>query len=214
MTLYERQITLNKGKTNVDSEEKINKMSIASKGRIPWFKGKHHSEEAKRKVSEANKGKPAWNKGLKIVTNHAKQFKKGQIPWNKGLSGYKVKPCSDERRKKISKSHIGIRTGAENHFWKGGISFEPYCYKFNNTLREKIRERDNRTCQLCGKKENGHRHAVHHIHYDKPNCEPDLITLCMSCNSKVNINRDYYENLFMNILTKGQLTYNEPSKIV
>lgn len=71
---------------------------------------------------------------------------------------------------------------------------------FNNTLKEHIRNRDNRICQLCGAKENGKKLAVHHVHYDKENCEPDLITLCQGCNSKVNFNRDHYEKLFMNNL--------------
>jgi hypothetical protein len=43
----------------------------------------------------------------------------------------------------------------------------------------------------------GRRFPVHHIHYDKKNCDPDLITLCASCNSKVNFDRDYWENFFM-----------------
>lgn len=199
----------NKGRTGCFSEETLRKMSIASKGRTP-FKGKHHSEEAKRRVSEANKGRVAWNEGIPCsddVKETLRNANKGQTPWNKGKSGYKVKPCSDERRRKISKSHIGVRTGAENHFWKGGISFDPYCSKFNNTLREEIRERDDRLCQLCGKKENGCRHAVHHIHYLKSDCEPDLITLCMSCNSKVNTNRDHYEELFMSkLIERGLVT--------
>lgn len=66
-------------------------------------------------------------------------------------------------------------------------------------IKNKIRDRDNHVCQLCGRteKENKKKLDVHHIHYDKENCEPDLITLCRFCNSKVNTNRDYYENLFI-----------------
>jgi len=34
---------------------------------------------------------------------------------------------------------------------------------------------------------------IHHIDYDKQNCnENNLITVCNSCNSKVNYNRDYW----------------------
>jgi len=88
------------------------------------------------------------------------------------------------------------------------ISFKPYCPKFNKRLKEKIRNRDNRTCQLCEVKENGKKLAVHHIHYDKENCYPDLIALCNSCNVKVNINRDYWESYFMELLNKrGLLRY-------
>jgi hypothetical protein len=108
------------------------------------------------------------------------------------------------------KEYLKTFVGEKASGWKGGISFEPYCPKFNHQLREKIRERDNRTCQHpdCGIKENGRRHAVHHIHYDKPNCTPDLITLCGRCNSKVNANRDYWEAYFMELLKKrGLLGY-------
>lgn len=124
------------------------------------------------------------------------EFKKGMIPHNKGKPGI---------------------SGPEHPRWRGGVSYLPYCYKFNEKLKEAVRNRDNRTCQFCNIKENGKKHPVHHIHYDKQNCHPDLITLCISCNSKVNSNRNYYENLFMNKLndkgllfwTKGNLEANQ-----
>lgn len=122
---------------------------------------------------------------------------------------------SIESRNKISKNHanvsgennpmFGISLSGDKHpNWKGGISFEPYCYKFNNLLKEKIRSRDGRICQECGKTEieNKKKLTVHHIHYDKSNCDPDLITLCQSCNFKVNYNRDYWEDHFMIKLKK------------
>ncbi len=108
-----------------------------------------------------------------------------------------------ETRKKLSDSQIGEK-GSN---WQGGISFFPYCPKFNRKLKEKIRNRDNRTCQLCNNKENGRKHTAHHIHYDRENCNPDLITLCCSCNSKVNIKRDFYESLFMNKLNDRGLLF-------
>lgn len=101
---------------------------------------------------------------------------------------------------KHSKESIEKMSGVNSHNWLGGISFKPYCNKFNNRLKERIRDRYNRTCQLCGLKENGEKLSIHHIHYDKENCDPDLISLCRSCNSKVNVNREYYESLFMNMI--------------
>jgi len=91
-----------------------------------------------------------------------------------------------------------------------GRSFKPYCDKFNNILKEKIRERDNYKCQLCGKTsdQENQKLTVHHIHYDKENCNPDLITLCRSCNGKVNKHRDYWEEYFMR-----QLAYRGLVKI-
>lgn len=122
------------------------------------------------------------------------------------------RPVSDETRQKLRDANIGKwcgknspmygRTGVNHPSYIDGRSKEndPYCEKFNNILKEKIRNRDNRTCQNCGIKENGRKHAVHHLHYDKKNCYPDLITLCNSCNGKANFNRDYWEGFYMNKL--------------
>ena len=126
-----------------------------------------------------------------------------------------------KHKQKLSKAHIGKMMGIKNYFygkrfkgdknsnWKGGISFEPYCSKFNNQLKERIRNRDNRTCQCCGIKENGTKLSIHHIHYDKENCYPDLITVCRSCNTKANTNREYWEKYYMDILeTRGLLNWS------
>lgn len=187
-----------------------------------WNKGLHWSEEHRKKLSEAHKGKRHSEETLKKMSESRKghpAYNKGMPAWNRGLrySNPKLKgrKISDEWRKKMSEAHMGEKWDEErrkNHSdenapnWRGGISFEPYCPKFNTELKEKIRERDGRTCQLCGVKENGRKLAVHHIHYDKPNCHPDLIALCISCNNKVNFNRDYYENLFMqNLRRRGMI---------
>lgn len=169
------------------------KKSKSSMGKVPWNKGKKgiYSDEYREKISKGKMGKPSWNKGRCGTPGSFK-------------SGHKH---SMETLEKISKSRIGLNTGENNPSWRGGISFEPYCSKFNNQLKKKIRQRDNGTCQLCGIKENGRKLDVHHIHYDKPNCEPDLIALCQKCNCKVNHNRDYYESLFMNNLKERGLTW-------
>lgn len=103
--------------------------------------------------------------------------------------------------------------GELNPNWQGGISFIPYCNKFNNKFKEAVRERDNYTCQLCGAEQNGRKLSVHHIHYDKKNCYPDCIALCASCNSKVNGNRDYWELFFKDKLhKKGLLNWSVEKK--
>jgi hypothetical protein len=78
------------------------------------------------------------------------------------------------------------RKGSNNSRWNGGSSFEPYPIIFNHELREWIRNRDNRVCQLCGKSEieNRRRLTVHHIDGNKANCDANnLIAVCLSCNS-------------------------------
>jgi hypothetical protein len=85
-----------------------------------------------------------------------------------------------------------------NGMWQGGISYEPYTIEFNKKLKEKIRNRDNHECQKCHIKEiilKGWQKklSIHHIDYNKQNCnEENLITICHSCNSIVNANRDYW----------------------
>lgn len=98
-------------------------------------------------------------------------------------------------------------TGEKSHAWRGGLSFLPYCEKFNTKLKDKIRNRDNCICQNCGVKENGEKHNIHHVNYDKENCYPNLITVCRSCNSIANSNRDKWEIFYMNKLNDRGLLH-------
>ena len=44
---------------------------------------------------------------------------------------------------------------------------------------------------------------VHHIDYNKNNCDPkNLITLCNNCHSKTNTNRKYWVGYFKDLLEK------------
>lgn len=95
------------------------------------------------------------------------------------------------------------RPGKLNPNWIDGRSFEPYTKNFTEELREQIRNRDNYTCQNCGMTEeehlivNGQVLHVHHIDYNKDNCkENNLITTCLSCNTRANYNRDYWTNYY------------------
>jgi len=103
---------------------------------------------------------------------------------------------------------LGMWGGSRNPNWKGGTRYFPYSEKFTTTLKEKIRVRDGRKCQLCGMTEREHkrrfkihgkgvRNAVHHINYDKQDCrEENLITLCHKCNVRVNFNREHWQQFF------------------
>lgn len=90
-----------------------------------------------------------------------------------------------------------------NPRWNNGSSFEPYCPKFTQELREEIREAFGRKCFLCGAPENGRRLAVHHINFDKKaGCygrKFNLLPLCIKCHNKTSGNhRYYYFNLLAN----------------
>lgn len=94
------------------------------------------------------------------------------------------------------------RCGENNPSWRGGISFEPYGPEFNAKLKTQIMERDGYKCQNeeCGTTEHL---SVHHIDYNKKNNSPsNLITLCVSCNSKANSNRKYWTKYFREMIKK------------
>lgn len=113
---------------------------------------------------------------------------------------YFGKERADELKQNLRGYVLG-KTGSKAPNWQGGISFLPYSFEFNTRFRQFIRERDNDTCQLCGrtKEQEGRTLCVHHIGYDKENdCsdEFDFITLCRVCNSAVNVNREYWTEFF------------------
>ena len=149
-------------------------------------KGKRLSEEHKRKISES----------VKIVLSTAETRKK--------LSDAQLgRRHSEETKKKIGEA----QRGDKHHSWKGGISFEPYCQKFNDAFKESIRERFGRVCFLCPttEEENGRKLSVHHVQYEK-NCLCDdikceFVPLCNLCHGKTNHNREHWEALILEKLT-------------
>lgn len=85
----------------------------------------------------------------------------------------------------------------ENHpLWVGGHDKKGYPREqWTETLRLSIRQRDNFKCQVCGvpELECETKLDVHHIDYNKQNNNPDnLISLCHSCHSKTNVNREHW----------------------
>lgn len=186
------------------------------------LKGRKLSPETRRKISLNNGTKREdVRKRLSAVKMGACpkhlikfMFKDGNQPWfrddptknpmygcSKNKNPFYGKTHTEESLKKMREAQIG-RVGVNAAHWIDGRSFLPYCHKFNEKTKEKIRIRDNRTCQLCGAKEGGKKLCIHHIHYDKQNCDPDLISLCEVCHAKTLSNRDYYEKLFCGMLKK------------
>jgi hypothetical protein len=126
-------------------------------------------------------------------------------------------PRSEETRKKLSIANLGHHHTEETKYkigksiegdkhwnWQGGIARLPYCPKFNNIIKEEIRDIFRRKCFLCPttEKENRRKLCVHHIDYNKNSiCNGriwPLIPLCHSCHSKTNSNRWYWFNLLIN----------------
>jgi hypothetical protein len=171
------------------------------------------TEKHKNKIRAKMKGiKPKnWESLYTIEINKKRSETAKRIGSGKWLKG---KPKSKKHREKISlgvknsdKFHKAVKgeefrkahTGEKCYFWKGGISFEPYSPAWTSELRQSIRQRDNFTCQICGKYP---AFACHHIDYNKKNCEPEnLIILCNSCHAKTNNNREYWKNYFQQLRT-------------
>jgi hypothetical protein len=133
-----------------------------------------------------------------------KEIKLSQDHKNKiGLSCKGNKHTNDTKRK-ISESHMGIHSGDKNPNWKGGISIEPYCVTWlDKEFKEFIFERDNYKCQNPSCWNKSKRLIRHHIDYDKKNCKPDnIITLCNSCNIRANTNREYWKEIYKNIINE------------
>jgi 5-methylcytosine-specific restriction endonuclease McrA len=134
-----------------------------------------------------------WNKNKKLplhslehrlkqslgIKNNLPQtaFVVGRIPWNKG------KKCPQ-------------LSGENNSSWRGGItSFNKIeRNKFRDTVMKSVFERDNYTCQICGKR--GVELHIDHIRpwseyielrFDINNCR----TLCRECHYKITFGKDF-----------------------
>jgi hypothetical protein len=118
---------------------------------------------------------------------HSEEFKEKSSLTKKGKRSYN----EEQFEKQNEKTPKG-----ENHpNWKGGTSNQPYPFEFNKILKEDIKKRDNFMCGICSKETQ--KLAIHHINYDKNNIKFDnLISLCYSCHSKTNYNRDCWIEFF------------------
>jgi len=93
--------------------------------------------------------------------------------------------------------------GDKNPNWKGGIQYKPYPSIWGNLqFKTEIRERDNFTCQNPECKGGDDKLVIHHIDYDKKNCDlNNLITVCNTCNVRANYNRSFWEARYKEIIS-------------
>lgn len=158
--------------------------------------GKQCSDATKIKISISNGGigrikvvtSPAYCKcGCSQLTSRGREYKHGHNQRGKSSSG--------QTRSILSFQKMGDK----NPSWLGGISFEPYSLVFNTQLKNNIRERDGYRCQICLRPQNEFitKLHVHHIDYNKKNCEEDnLISLCPSCHVRTNKDRKEWQSVF------------------
>jgi 5-methylcytosine-specific restriction endonuclease McrA len=194
------EVVKNKGGRSKLTEEEKKNLSIRM-----TFYNPAKRPEVRKKISESQKGKPGRNKGRHWKISE--QAMKNR-PTNKGK---KLPPKREETKKKISESLKGRFSGEKNPMygkrledspgWKGGKSFEPYTLDWTKSLKISIRERDHYTCKICGEKQGDRAFSIHHIDYDKTNCNPDnLVALCVNCHTKTNYNRDFWKEYFNKLM--------------
>ena len=107
--------------------------------------------------------------------------------------------CGKDIYKKATRCMPCSKKGILNLNYKSFLKTKYPRSWVNTNIREFIRNRDNNKCYICGKstKENKRKLSVHHIDYNTYNLkEENLVSLCNSCHTKTNYNRDYWINFF------------------
>ena len=171
--------------------EGYKKISKAKKGRTK------ENDEGHRKQSETRKG---WTKENHEGTRKQAEKMRGRTKEN------------NEGYRKISEANIN-RIGDKSPAWKGGIAYLPYCEKFDNNFKNRVREFFNCCCYVCGKSEEDNKRKldVHHVNYNKDTCcddsKPLFVPLCRSCHSKTQSDREYWKEFF--IVSLEYLTNNK-----
>jgi hypothetical protein len=183
-------------KCKMKSNETRKNLSESHSGKLAPMYNKHHNEETKIKMSKSQIGKTR-----KTIGNKNGMFNK-----------YHTK----ETRQKMSDNHTDI-SGINNPMWKGGISGGKYCYKFNTSLKIKIRNQYNNCDYISGIHKsicNNNRNLdVHHVNYDKQQgCDGKkwkLVPLSKVNHNRTNINREFWNKLFKYSLEYDKTYYGD-----
>ncbi len=147
------------------TEDQKKMMAKYSREGIVGMKGKKHSEKTKEKMSQ----KAFGNKN------------------GKGNFGNKL---TEERKRKISASKCGIKIKEWNEYKTSKDKRERL--RFRNEIQKLILERDNYTCQMCGKR--GIDLQVDHIqswadYVELRFCIDNCRTLCKPCHYQITFGR-------------------------
>ena len=208
--------------SNVKMGKKLTKehrrnIGISLLGHTSWSLGKKHSEVVRKKISASMKGKNVWMKGRK----QTEEANKKRSYMMKGRLSH---PMTESIKTKLSFSlrkfycdkpgTLTGKFGAAHPAWRG-IGMEPYCDAWSDQeYKKSIRERDGYICQNpeCFHQWDHLTLTIHHVDYNKKDCAPwNLISLCRSCNSRANGNRNYWMKLYQGILLE-KYNYNNLRK--
>lgn len=160
--------------------------------------GKIATPEKRLKMSLAHKGKKQPHIGVPRTEESRNKMSMARI-------GHVV---SLETRSKLREAHSGEK--ANN--WRGGVSFEPYCPKWNNYLRRRIRSFFDNRCVVCGKPQSENLTAsgriyqlhCHHVTYNKAACcdgKPvHFAALCNRHHNMTNFDRERWASMLHRII--------------
>ena len=142
----------------------------------------------------AGENSPSWRGGgIEVKCDFCgKKIKKIQSH----IKNYKHNFCNIKCMGSFYKT---LYKGENCIFWRDGRSKEPYTIEFDDVLKEKIRKRDNFTCQECNhtQEQLGYTLHVHHVDYNKKNNNlNNLISLCRSCHAQTTFNRDDWADYY------------------
>jgi hypothetical protein len=228
-----RLVAFNTGRTM--PPELRAKISAANKGRALTSehkaklsasnKGKKFSEEHRHNMSEAQKGKILSPEFIEHLRNLAASQKGKSLPRErveKAAEAHRKleRKLSEELKAKLLATRLGSKHTAESKAKMSetriliGPRLKPTIYPitWNEALREKIRERDERCCQKCWVIEDFPKLQVHHIDHDKQNLsENNLISLCLSCHRSIHNKDIEYWKIMFAIMNNGRCLINLPN---
>jgi hypothetical protein len=151
-----------------------------------------NTPEYRKNLSEALKevaSRPEWKRKQSLTRKGKKRPPEVGRKISKSKMGH---PVSDETRKKLAEANRGEKC----FFWKGGVSNRRQLFYSSwewSVQSERVRKRDDYTCQGCGWTQDDVKrvHSVHHAipleDWDgNPSEYPDflLATMCLKCHSK------------------------------
>lgn len=232
-----KRISWNKGETK-ETNNSVKQQSNALIGRTK------ENDESVRRMSETLTGRTKENhegvrKQSEKMTGRTKENDEGTRRQTDALRGRTKEEYEYIQRQadkltgrtkeeydylKRQSEKMKSRTGELAPQWKEGVSFEPYCPKFDDDLKERVRLFFDRKCYICGKSEQEQidemkkegkvpirKLDVHHVNYNKDTCcddsKPLFVPLCRKCHMKTNQDKEYWEDFFtvsLNYLTDGE----------
>jgi hypothetical protein len=153
------------------------------KGFSPWNKGRNMEDYPQMGFQKGNCGYSKGNPIFKKCLICRKEFRTYNAKLKEGKGKFCSKKCYFEnvRREGRPKSR-----GENNHNWRGGASLGTHGGWRYKKWKKEIYERDNYTCQACGKKD---KLETHHLRswVKYPELRYELsngTTLCEKCHRK------------------------------